>query len=103
MSTISTITDRARPMRPGEVLVEVYLEPRKATITDLATASGLSRKHVSQIVHGHVSITAETAVRFARVFETTPELWLNMQNKVDLFDAEAAVPADAVRPLGAAA
>lgn len=102
MSTTSTITDRARPIPPGEVLVEAYLEPRRITITDLASASGLSRKHVSQIINGHVGITAATAVRFARVFGTTPDLWLNMQNKVDLYDAEAAVSPEAVRSLVAA-
>jgi antitoxin HigA-1 len=103
MSTTSTTTDRTRPIPPGEVLVEAYLDPRGITITDLASASGLSRKHVSQIINGHVGITAATAVRFARVFGTTPELWLNMQNKVDLYDAEGTVSPGAVRSLVAAA
>lgn len=102
MSITSTTTSRVRPISPGEVLVEAYLEPRSITITDLASASGLSRKHVSQIINGHVGITAATAVRFGRVFGTTPELWLNMQNRVDLYDAEAAVSKEVVRSLVAA-
>ncbi len=99
MSISSTITRRRRPSPPGEVLAELYLEPRGITITDLAAAVGLSRKHVSDIIHGRAGITAETAVRFARVFGTTPELWLNLQNKVDLYDAQAVIAPDAVRPL----
>ena len=95
----SIITSRARPIPPGEVLVEAYLEPRGITIAELASASGLSRKHLSRIVDGHVGITAETAVRFARVLGTTPELWLNPQNKVDLFDARISVASGAVRSL----
>ncbi len=79
------------------MLVEAYLEPRGITITELASASGLSRKHLSRIINGHVGITAETAVRFARVLGTTPELWLNLQNKVDLFDADISVTPGAVR------
>lgn len=101
MSTSSIITRTRRPSAPGEILAELYLEPRGLSVTDLAAAAGLSRKHVSNIIHGHASITAETAVRLGRVFGTSAGLWLGLQHDVDLYDAEQAVPADAVQSLAA--
>ena len=100
---ISITISQARPIPPGEVLVEACLEPRGITITELASASGLSRKHLSRIINGHVGITAGTAVRFAGALGTTPELWLNLQNKVGLYDAQISVAPETVRPLVAEA
>ncbi len=99
MSTTSTITRRRRPSSPGEILAELYLAPRGITVTKLAAAAGLSRKHVSDIIHGRAGITAETAVRLGRVFGTSPGLWLGLQSDIDLYDAERAVPPEAIRPL----
>ena len=101
MSTSSIITRRRRPSPPGEILPELYLDPRGLTITALAAAAGLSRKHLSDIVHGRAGITAETAVRLGRSLGTSAGLWLGLQHDVDLWDAERAVPEDAVRPLAA--
>jgi len=89
-----------RPSAPGAILAELYLEPRGISISGFAAAVGLSRKHVSDIIHGRAGITADTAVRFARVSGTSAELWLGLQSDVDLYDAEKALPADAVRPVG---
>jgi plasmid maintenance system antidote protein VapI len=59
MSTSSIITRTRRPSAPGEILAELYLEPR--TLGHRARCrAGLSRKHVSNIIHGRASITAET-------------------------------------------
>ncbi|HEY1430946.1 MAG TPA: HigA family addiction module antitoxin [Stellaceae bacterium] len=102
MSTTKTITRRRRPSVPGEILAELYLEPRGITITDLAAAAGLSRKHVSDIIHGRAGITAETAVRLGRALGTSAGMWLGLQHDVDLYDAEAAVPPDAVHALAEA-
>ena len=99
MSTTAIITRRRRPSAPGEILAELYLKPRHISITDFAAAAGLSRKHVSDIVHGRAGITGDTAVRFGRVFGTSAELWLGLQSDVDLYDAQKALPAGAVRPL----
>jgi addiction module HigA family antidote len=80
----------------------LYLAPRGITVTRLAAAAGLSRKHVSDIIHGRAGITAETAVRLGRVFGTSAGLWLGLQSDVDLYDAERAVPPAAVQPLAPA-
>ena len=50
MSTSSIITRMRRPSAPGEILAELYLEPRGLSVTELAAAAGLSRKHVSNII-----------------------------------------------------
>ncbi|MCH8237538.1 MAG: HigA family addiction module antidote protein [Proteobacteria bacterium] len=76
-----------RPTGPGRILREYYLNPRGLSINKFAENTGLTRKHVSNIVNGHAGITSETAIRFARVLETTPQYWLNLQNAVDLYDA----------------
>ncbi len=78
---------KRRPTDPGRILREYYLNPRGLSINKFAENAGLTRKHVSNIANGHVGITPETAVRFARVLETTPQYWLNLQNAVDLYDA----------------
>jgi len=57
------------------------------SINKFSENAGLTRKHVSNIVNGRAGITPETAIRFARVLETTPEYWLNLQNAVHLYDA----------------
>ncbi len=80
--------EKRRPSTPGEILRELYLVPRGVTITGFAAATGLTRKHIGNIVHGRSAISTETAVKFARVLGTTPELWVNLQRAVDLFDAE---------------
>lgn len=76
-----------RPTMPGEILKELYLDERGITISAFAVATGLTRKHVSNIVNGRAAISSETAVKFARVLGTTAELWINLQRAVDLHDA----------------
>ncbi|MBZ0255330.1 HigA family addiction module antidote protein [bacterium] len=79
---------KRKPSQPGTILREHYLNPRKITITAFAKAIGCSRKHMSRIVNGESRIEAEMAEKISRVLGTTPELWLNLQNSVDLFDAK---------------
>jgi addiction module HigA family antidote len=78
---------RRRPTHPGKILRNHYLAPRGLTVSELARASGLTRKHVSNIVNGSAPISPESALRIAKVLGTTPQLWLNLQSRVDLYDA----------------
>jgi antitoxin HigA-1 len=87
-----------RPSLPGEILAELYLVPRDISIAKFAEASGVTRKHMSGIVNGHVAITAEMAARIAAVLGTTAQYWLNLQNAVDLYDAEERLTASENRP-----
>ena len=82
------IKRQVRPSTPGEILKELFMEERGITITALAESMGLTRKHISGIVNGRVAVTADTATKLARVFGTTPQLWLNLQNAVDVFDSQ---------------
>ncbi len=82
-----------RPTLPGTILREHYLAARSISITDLAAATGLSRKHLSQIVNGHKRLEPTVALRLARVLETSTRFWLNLQTTVDTWDAENATEA----------
>ena len=74
-----------RPTLPGEILSEHFLGERGVPIGRFAEETGLHRKTVSAVLHGRARITAETAVRFSRVLDTTPEFWLNLQRDWDLW------------------
>ena len=87
MTTICKLS--RRPTAPGMILAELYLAPRRVSIAKFAEACGLTRKHMSAIINGRAAITADTATRIAAVLGTTAQYWLNLQNAVDLYDAEA--------------
>ncbi len=69
---------------PGEVLREEFLVPREMSQRQLAEAIDLPIKHVREIVCGRRAMTAGTASKLARHFQTTPEFWLNLQAAYDL-------------------
>ncbi len=82
-----TTTNRTRrPSVPGAILAELCLARHEISIARFADACGVTRKHVSRIVNGHVAITAEMAARMAAVLSTTAQYWLNLQNTVDLYE-----------------
>ena len=76
------------PIHPGEVLLEEFLRPMDLTANRLATEIHVAATRIGEIVHGRRSITAETAIRLARYFGTTPEFWLRLQSRYDLEEAE---------------
>ncbi|QEN06370.1 addiction module antidote protein, HigA family [Thiospirochaeta perfilievii] len=81
-----------KPTHPGTVLKEDVILPLGLTITEAATDLGVSRKALSELLNEHTSLSPEMAIRIARATNTTPESWLNMQNKVDLWKAEQKDP-----------
>ncbi len=72
------------PIHPGEILKEMYLVPLEINNTLLAENIGVTRKTISQLINGHMGISAEMAIRLGKAFNTTPELWLNLQRNYDL-------------------
>lgn len=76
------------PVHPGLVLKGLYLEPMEITITQAAGQLGIARKTLSQLVNGHMGISAEMAIRLSKALNTTPQLWMNMQQGYDLWVAE---------------
>jgi len=76
------------PTHPGNIIREDYLLPLSVTIKDMAETLGVSRKTLSKIINERGSITPDMALRLSRAFDTTPELWLNLQKNYDLWQAE---------------
>jgi len=76
------------PVHPGMILKGLYLEPMEITITQAASKLGVARKKLSQLVNGHMGVSAEMAIRLSKALSTTPQLWMNMQQGYDLWVAE---------------
>jgi addiction module HigA family antidote len=80
-------TSQHNPPHPGEVLFELDMQPAGISINAVAQKIGVDRKTISRIVNGHASISTEMAILLGKAFNTTPELWLNMQYNYDLWHA----------------
>ncbi|HEC97689.1 MAG TPA: addiction module antidote protein, HigA family [Nitrospirae bacterium] len=80
-------TRKRPPIHPGGIIRRHYMEPLSLTISSLANTLGVSRKTLSKIVNGHGSITPDMALRLSKAFNTTPALWLNLQQNFDLWHA----------------
>ena len=89
---------------PGEVLSEEFLRPLGMSVNALAMALRVPATRIGAIVKGERSVTADTALRLARFFGTSPEFWVSMQATHDLTKARlergAAIDRD-VRPRAA--
>lgn len=79
---------KRQPTHPGKIIQEDYLKPLLITIKKIAELLGISRKTMSKIINGRGSITPDMALRLSRAFDTTPDLWLNLQKNYDLWNAE---------------
>jgi len=76
------------PVHPGETLREDFLKPLGLTANRLAIELQVPVTRVNDIVRGQRAITADTALRLARYFGTTPQFWMNLQTNFDLEVAE---------------
>lgn len=82
------------PTHPGEVLVEEFLAPLALTQRDLAEALHVPYQRVNEIVNRRRGVTPGTALRLAKFFGTSVDLWLNLQQRWDLYHAmKAEAPA----------
>src|SRR5262245_36677532 len=81
------LTTKRRPVGVGEILTEEFMQPMGLTQGTLAKAMGVPRKHVNELCNGRRSVTAPTALILARVFGNSPEFWLNVQRRTDLWEA----------------
>ena len=80
-----------KPPHPGETLKEEYLVPLGMSVNALAKELGIGAARLNEIVLGRRGVSADTALRLARYFGTTPELWLNLQAFYDLRMAQRKV------------
>lgn len=72
------------PTHPGEILQERFLDPLGLTQVALAAHLGVPVQRINEIVRGKRGVTPETAWLLAQAFDTTPELWTNLQANHDL-------------------
>src|SRR5437867_8576633 len=92
-------------IHPGEILQEEFLKPLGISVYELAKQIHLIRSRVNDIVRGRRAITADTALRLAKFFGTTPQFWMNLQANYELEladDARGAEIASRIRPHRAA-
>lgn len=91
---------RLPPIHPGEVLREEFLVPMKLTPYAVARACGVPRTRIERLAREETPVTADTALRLARYFGTSAELWMGMQAQYDLECAkdEAAVALRRIQP-----
>jgi addiction module HigA family antidote len=80
------ITKR-KPAGVGEMLTEEFMAPLGLTQGALAEAMGVQRKHVNELCNNRRNVTAPTALILARVFGNSPDFWLNVQRRSDLWEA----------------
>jgi addiction module HigA family antidote len=76
--------ERIPPAHPGRILREEFLEPMTLSVYALAKAIKVTRSRLNDIVLGRRAISADTALRLARYFGTTPEFWVDLQARYDL-------------------
>jgi len=89
---------KVRPTHPGAILRNMLEELAvdgsdpfsSLTQKELAKRLGLSRRAVNELINERRDITADVAIRLSRVFKTTPDIWMNLQKAVDLWDAARA-------------
>ena len=74
-------------IHPGEMLLEEFLKPMGLAQTEAARRLGISLNRLNEIVLGKRSVTADTALRLARLLKTSPQFWMRLQADWDLHQA----------------
>jgi addiction module HigA family antidote len=78
------ITKYRLPVHPGEVLNEEFLKPLSISQNQIARDIKVAPRRINEIVLGKRRVTADTALRLARYFKTSPQFWMNLQSSYDL-------------------
>ena len=79
-----TKSGQLAPVHPGEVLMEDFLKPMKLSQNRLALSIGVHPRRINEIVLGKRGISADTALRLAKFFGTSPDVWLGLQKDYEL-------------------
>lgn len=77
---------KRKPVHPGRFLREEFLGPNGIAQADFAEALQLNRVTISKILNERQKITPDVAIRLSKCLKTTPEVWINMQTKLDLWE-----------------
>ena len=84
---VSVLTLKRPPTHPGEMLLEEFLRPAGLTQVDAARRMEIPLNRLNEIIRGRRGVTADTALRLARLLGTSAELWLGLQSDWDLWHA----------------
>jgi addiction module HigA family antidote len=87
MKNANSIKRNRPPTHPGEVLREDVLPATGLTQEQLAQRLGVSRRTINEILNERRPVSVDMAHRLARIFNTTPDVWINMQTALDLWEA----------------
>ena len=90
MRTAKRTAKKLAPIPPGEILLEEFMKPNGLSQNRLARDIDVNPARVNDIVHGRSAITAAVALRLAKYFGTTAELWMNLQSGYELRKARIA-------------
>lgn len=90
---------KRRPTHPGKILDEHYIKPLNLNLQELADNLGISRNTLFRIRMGLLGVTPAIAMRLAQAFDTTPQLWLNLQQNYDIWVEENKKPTKTIKPL----
>lgn len=82
------------PMHPGEMLREEFMRPLGLTPGRIARACRVPRTRIERIVREELGISADTALRLSRFFDTSPGFWINLQSRYEMRLAEQALGAE---------
>lgn len=75
------------PTHPGEMLLEEFLKPAGLTQVEAARRMGVPLNRLNEVIRGKRGVTADTALRLAKLLDTSAEMWLGLQNDWDLWHA----------------
>ena len=83
--------EKLQNIHPGEILREEFLRPMEISQTRLANSIGVTPRRINEIVLGKRGITADTALRLAKVFGISVQFWMGLQDEYELREARSAI------------
>lgn len=90
---------KRKPTHPGKILDELYIKPLDLNLQKLADRLLIARNTLFKIRSGRASITPAIAIALSEAFDTTPQLWLNLQQIYDLWVEEEEYEHDFIQPI----
>ncbi len=88
MTINNNMKRRIPPTHPGEMIREDFMPDYKLSTASLATALGVSRQTINELLRERRAVTAVMALRLSRLFGNSPDFWLNVQHARDLWESE---------------
>ena len=85
------------PSHPGVILATEFLEPHGLSQVELAERIGVPFQRINLVINGRRAVSPDTALRLAKLFRTSAEFWLNLQQSWDLYQAQHAPDARRIR------